>query len=119
MVECEKPTNFQSDRLLSAYVDLEAHAIYEMEMIGKTLEGEILTDWLLSRTWTAITRFSLNVNGFVSDISFDRSFLARSEAIEALAKPKWVKFIKSHCKAFYASDQWEKRYPDGPISSAG
>ena len=116
-LSAEKPTNSQSDRLLSAYVDLEAQAIYEMGNDREdTSEGEILTDWLLSRTLDSYHPFLVACERMnPSDISprLIGHFRRDLRAIEELAKPKWVKFIESHCKAFYASDQWEERCPDG------
>ena len=107
----EKPTNSHPDRLLSAYVDLEVHAICDMSDDWEDIsEGEILTDRLLGRTLDSYHRFLVACERInPSEISPRLIGLFRRElrAIEALAKPKWKAFIKSNYKAFYVSDRGE------------
>ena len=118
----ENPTNPQSDRLLSAYIDLEAHAIYDMNDDWEDVsEGEILTDWLLGRTLDSYHPFLIACERMnPSNISprLIGHFRRDLRAIEALAKPKWETFIEQTCKAFHVSDQGEERYPIGLDSQA-
>ncbi len=119
-LSAEKLTNSQSDRLLSAYVDLEVHAIHDMDNDWEDIsDEEILTDWLLGRTLDSYHPFLVACERMnPSDISprLIGHFRRDLRAIEALAKPKWETFIESHCKAFYVSDRGRERNPTGPNS---
>ena len=120
----EKSTNLQSDRLLSAYIDLEAYALYDInndKNWENVSEGEILTNWLLSRTLDSYHPFLVACERMKpSEISpwLVGHFRRDLRAIETLAKPKWETFIESNCKAFYASDRGEERYATGLDSQA-
>ena len=114
-LSAEKLTNSHSDRLLSAYVDLEAHAICDMNNDWEDIsDDEILTDWLLGRILDSYHPFLVACERMKpSDISprLIGHFRRDLRAIEALAKPRWETFIESHCKAFYVSDRGRERYP--------
>ena len=121
-LSAEKSTNLQSDRLLSAYVDLEAYALCDIDNDWEEIsEGEILTDWLLGRTLDSCHPFLVACERMNhSEISpwlighFRRDLCA----IEALAKPKWETFIESNCKSFSVSDRVKERCQAGLYSQA-
>ena len=113
----EKSTDLQSAPLLSAYIDLEAYALCDMDNYWEEIsEGEILTDWLLGRTLDSYHPFLVACERMKpSEISPWLIGLFRRDlrAIETLAKPKWETIIELNCKAFYFSDRREERYTTG------
>ena len=99
-LSAEKPTNSQSDRLLSTYVDLGAHAICDMNGDWEDIsEGQILTNWLLGQTLDSYHPFlvaceRMNPSGISPRLI--GVFRRDLRAIEALAKPMCTFTLSVH-----------------------